>query len=252
MTNFADSSQLPILVVFDGTQPAVHADTSQLPVLMVFDAGPPANNAKTSQQPTLAVYNTGGREDLRVRAWTFSLDGNWYYVLHLGAQGTWVYCIATDTWTQWQTDGFPNWNAEQGVVWNGRIVAGDNENSTLWEIRADLQIDDDFRPIYHVETAFLPESARSRTTVPGLWVTASMGEGYAGADSAFNLRFSDDYGKTWTVMPAIAVTIGDFKQEIAWRSLGSFMAPGRVFELSDYGGPRRIDRASTHVPGSEA
>jgi hypothetical protein len=61
--------------------------------------------------------------------------------------------------------------------------------------------------------------------------------------ATLTLRFSDDQGKTWSADYVVTLTQGDYKGEIAYRSLGSFMAPGRIFELSDIGGLIRIDGA---------
>ena len=47
----------------------------------------------------------------------------------------------------------------------------------------------------------------------------------------------------------IQLTEGAFDTEIAWRSLGSFMAPGRIFELSDSGGLIRIDGCDAMLNG---
>lgn len=239
------TSQVVALTVLDNTIAAPYTRTSQvvLTAPVVTDGV-----TRTSQQVTMVVYGEGSRENYKLRAWSFYLDGNWYYVLHLGLQGTWVYCLTSDTWAQWVTAGYDNWNAEQGLVWNARIVAGDNQNGILWEVDPETMVDDDFRPITRVVTAILPQAARKTTTVGGVWITASVGFPTA-ADPLVNLRFSDDYGNTWVDMDSCDVTLlpGEFGQEIAFRSLGTFGAPGRVFEVSDVGGAVRIDRAEIEM-----
>jgi len=40
---------------------------------------------------------------------------------------------------------------------------------------------------------------------------------------------------------AITVEPGNYFQEFAWRSLGKIGAPGRLFQLVDYGAFARID-----------
>lgn len=239
------------MAVIDNTIRAPYERTSQV----VFTAPVESEGVtRTSQFVTLVVYGEGSRENFKLRAWSFFLDGNWYYVLHLGMQGTWVYSVATETWSEWITAGFDNWNAEQGLVWDSRIVAGDNQNGILWEINPEVMTDDGFRPITRVVTAFIPQAARGRTSVSGLWITASVGYPTA-LEPLVNLRFSDKYGQdgTWVEMTNAAVTMlpGDFGQEIAFRSLGSFGAPGRVFEISDTGGAVRIDRADINSSGDD-
>lgn len=250
-TTIAETSQAPLLVVTDGTPIARIGATSQMPLLAVVDAYlTTGNTPRTSQEPLLVVYNTGGRENFKLRAWPFRLDGNWYYVLHLGVEGTWVYCRVTDTWAQWETMGFGNWNAEQGVVWNERIIVGDNQNGILWEADPELMVDDDFRPISRVVTGLLAASSRQRITVDSLYITASVGYPTS-LDPLVSLSFSDDYGQTWVDMIDCDVTLinGDYTQEIAFRQLGSFAAPGRVFKVSDVGGAVRIDRAYVNTRG---
>lgn len=248
-TNLADTSQAPLLVVVDGTPASQVAATSQAPVLAVVDAVlTPENAPKTSQQPTLVVYNTGGRENFRLRSWTFFLDGNWYYVLHLGQEGTWVYSMTADTWAEWETMGFLNWNAEQGLVWNNRIVAGDNGDGILWEVDPETMTDDGFRPISRTVTALMAASGRERVIVDSLYIVASVGYPTS-LTPLVSLQFSDDYGNTWVAMTDCDVTLveGGYAQEIAFRQLGSFMAPYRIFEVTDLGGAVRIDRAWVNV-----
>lgn len=237
------SSQVVAMAVIDNTIDAPYTRTSQAVLVAPVESD---GVTRTSQVVALVVYGEGSRENYTLRAWSFFLDGNWYYVLHLGMQGTWVYSVSTDTWSEWITAGYDNWNAEQGLVWNSRIIAGDNQNGILWEIDPETMVDDDFRPITRVVTGLLPQSGRNTTTVGGLWITASVGYP-AAAEPLVNLRFSDKYGQdgTWVDMDNCDVTLlpGDFGQEIAFRSLGTFGAPGRVFEITDVGGAVRIDRA---------
>lgn len=240
-------SQVVSMAVIDNTIRAPYSRTPQVVLTAPVETD---GVTRTSQMPILVVYGEGSRENFKLRAWSFYLDGNWYYVLHLGVQGTWVYSVSTETWAEWVTAGFDNWNAEQGLVWNSRIVAGDNQNPILWEIDPETMVDDDFRPITRVVTAILPQSGRNTTTVGGLWITASVGYPTS-EDPLVNLRFSDKYGQpgTWVDMTDCDVTLlpGDYGQEIAFRSLGTFGAPGRVFEIKDVGGAVRIDRAAVET-----
>lgn len=239
------TSQVVAMAVIDNTIMAPFTRTPQVVANAVVETD---GVTRTSQLPILVVYGSGSRENLALRAWAFFLDGNWFYVLHLGLQGTWVYALSSDTWYEWKTDGYDTWNAEQGLVWNARIIAGDNQNGILWEFVPDLALDDDFREIKHRVTANMAASARQTVTVDGLWITASVGYPL-GLEPVVGLRFSDDYGQTWVDMDNCDVTLSDsgFSQEIAFRSLGTFGAPGRVFEVFDTGGPTRIDRAFVEV-----
>lgn len=55
------------------------------------------------------------------------------------------------------------------------------------------------------------------------------------------LDTSDDSGHSWVTHTPINVIEDDFTQELAWRSLGTVFAPGRLFSLYDYGAVTRID-----------
>lgn len=237
------------LGVLDNTQAAPFVRTSQVPIL-----APQVSEGvtRTSQTYILGVYGIGSTENFKLRAWVFVLDGNYFYVLHLGLQGTWVYCQQTDTWSEWRTLGYDNWNAECGLVWNQRIVAGDQANGILWEVDPETLTDEGFRPIERTVTALLPASGRDFITVDNLFVTASVGYPTS-ADPLVALRFSDDYGNTWVDMTDCDVTLlpGAFGQEIAFRSLGGFGAPGRIFEITDSGGAVRIDRADVETSGGK-
>lgn len=235
------TSQFVGVVVIDQTIDAPYARTSQGVLIAPVETD---GVTRTSQAVVQVVYGSGSRENFSLRAWAFFLDGNWFYVLHLGLQGTWVYSLSSDSWFEWITAGYDNWNAEQGLVWNGWIVAGDNQNGILWEFSPDHALDDDFREVAHKATALIPASARQTVTLDGMWLTASIGYP-AGLNPLLQVRISDDYGQTWITLDDCDVTLssGNFTQEIAFRSLGSFGAPGRVIEVSDIGGPTRIDRA---------
>jgi hypothetical protein len=47
----------------------------------------------------------------------------------------------------------------------------------------------------------------------------------------------------------VVLAPGNTGGEIAWRSLGAFASPGRIFELSDSGGLIRIDGADVYLDG---
>ena len=98
---------------------------------------------------------------------------------------------------------------------------------------------------------------RSRTfhSVSALRLAASSGyvfgdEGVAQPPIYMSMKYSDDNGNTWNTSPEdILLREGDYSQDIAWRSLGSFMAPGRIFSIYDSGGPTRIDGADVFIDG---
>jgi len=253
--NSAKTSQLFALAVTDGEPVSDFASTSQLFALAVVETEPQLSQngfPGTSQLFALGVWGTGAVEDFRTRAWGFTFDGHHFYVLHLGQRGTWVCDLTTGRWSRWQTAGYDNWNAHVGLMWNGRIIAADEQNPDIWEITGETDLDESFKPITRRTTAIIPASGRSYLTLDGLYLTASLGAPQT-ADATVSLRYSDDNGRTFVEGTdyTLSVESGNYTQELSWLSLGSFTAPGRVIEIEDVGGLVRIDRADIRIRPNE-
>lgn len=224
-----------------------HARNSQDSVLASYSA---VGNIvpRTSQMAVLAAVKSGISGSLQTRVWAFELDGHTFYVLGLGDEGTFLYDLDTKQWAKWDTDGYGTWNMDDGLMWNGRVVASDLVEPVLWELDPDTTLDDDWRLVHHVMTGGIEWRSRSGKRNDALRVAASVGMISPGG-MTIRLRFSDDRGNTWTTMEDITLLDGDFSGEIAWRSLGSIQAPGRIYELSDFGGTIRIDGATSDIEG---
>jgi len=76
--------------------------------------------------------------------------------------------------------------------------------------------------------------------VANFTVTASVG--LESEDMDISLAYSDDNGMTWSQEFDIPLTDAT-TQSLIWNALGSFAAPGRVFRITDYSGPIRLDGA---------
>lgn len=176
----------------------------------------------------------------RQRAWTFTLDGHKFYVLDLGTQGTLCYDTTTKSWAQFQTAGFWNWNFRNGTMWDQRIVGGDTNTPQIYEMSPSSMMDNDTVPITHVTTGGFVKRTRVYTDVAAVRLSVSTGDLDENGATVL-LEFSDDQGDTWTAMDTFTLTEGDDSEELAWRSLGSFAAPGRIFRITDTGGFLRID-----------
>ncbi len=176
------------------------------------------------------------------RAWTYTQDGHTFYMLDLGAQGTFGYDLDTKQWSQFQTASTaPQWNVQSGVMWGSRAVGGDLSNGNVYELDPGATQDYPATDITHVVTGGLTMRSRTYRSCDAVRIAASFGELGDPATATFTLAYSDDLGQTWTTPPAITLTEGNYESEIAWRSLGSFAAPGRIFQLTDVGGFIRID-----------
>lgn len=260
MTNFSATPQLAVLVALDaGPQiasrtPQTHilvaldetlkADitaTPQLHALVAWEKSGEADVTRTPQLNLLYAYNEGARENNKLRAWSFVLDGNTFYVLHLGMLGTYV-CNVTQgaQWSKWETQGMDNWNADLGLMWANRIVASDNQNPTLWIIDPEAENDeDDAKPIVRVATVNIPARGRGGYSIGMFSINAAAG--YPSADGAeLTLRFSDDNGVTWFELEPVVFEAGAFDQNLQFGSLGTFGQPGRIIEVSDTGGTMRL------------
>lgn len=223
--------------------------TSQLAGLTPYEIGK-YTVPRTSQLAALVVYSTAVPSQKRSRAWTFVLDGHTFYVLDLGPEGTFCYDQVTNQWCNFSTQGFaPQWNFVNGAMWGNRIVGGDMLSDAVNELVPTAVLDEGWRDIEHVVTGGI--STRSRTYVgcDAVRVSGSFGQLDEVYGSVMRLRYSDDQEETWSDYFDVDLILDDFDGEIAYRSLGSFMAPGRVFELSDSGGLIRIDGCDAFLNG---
>jgi hypothetical protein len=120
-----------------------------------------------------------------------------------------------------------------------RIVGGDATTGYVWEVDPNATFDEGWRDISHLVTGGLLTRSRVYRPVYSVNLTGSVSL-LDDAVSTVSLRMSDDNGVTWS--PYYTITLTDLStQELAWRSMGSFASPGRVFEVSDVGGLVRID-----------
>lgn len=236
------TTQAAVLVSF-GPPIAKKAFVSEAVALASRTAGAGSVPA-LSQVVVLAAYTSGVPDQSRTRSWVFTLDGHTFWVLDLGVEGTFLYDCVTKQWCNFTTQGFDNtWNFANGCMWGTRIVGGDLLYGVVRELDPDAIVDEGWRDIAHVVTGGIVTRSREAIGCAVLRVAASVGKIDADAGSSLDMRFSDDRGNTWSDTFSVPLTQGDYSTEIAYRALGSFSAPGRIFELSDSGGLIRIDGA---------
>jgi hypothetical protein len=194
--------------------------------------------------------NNGGLTLSKKRAWTYTMDGHTHYVLDLISEGTWVYDVTTKQWAHFYTSGMGQWDMQVGTQWGIRVVAGDLATTDVWELTPTALTDNSGAlQIPHVVTGGLQVRTRIKQAVGALRITAADGNLGNIAGSVMNMRFSDDQARTWSPFFTVTLSQGDFGGEIAYRALGAFAAPGRIFELSDTGGPVRIDGCDAEIDG---
>jgi|SRR6056297_1416736 len=256
------TEQFAGLAVIETSTPAELASASQFAGLAVFEFGPDSDLDKggpaTSQLAGLVVWGTNVREQLNIRSWGFEMDGHVFVVYSFGAQGTFVYDDLTGRWSKWYTQGFGNmWNAENGIYWyDGLYVAASIQDPTVVQMDFDSEFDDGFRTIQRVVTGLVTLKHRDQTLdVGALHIDASVGAPSLTEPNPpgprMRLRYSDDEGNTWSDFENVSLVVGEFNQDVQWRSLGTIFAPGRIFEISDEGGVVRIDGAWLDTYGDD-
>lgn len=214
---------------------------SQDSLLAAYSAGAKNVTTMTSQTVILAAVGTGVPGIQKSAAWTFVLDGHRFYVLPLGPEGDWAYDTTTQQWCQLQTQGFPGINFTHGVMWGLRVIGGDKLYTYLYELDPTQPLDEEWRSVQHMVTGGVATRSRASIGVANFTLTASVGDDSSIAQ-AISLAFSDDNGVSWSEEFPIPLTDVS-TQQLIWNALGSFSAPGRVFRLTDYSGPIRLDGA---------
>jgi hypothetical protein len=193
-------------------------------------------------------------DDLRIRVWTYSLDGHDYYVLRLGPSETLVYDLTTGTWARWESPGRDNWRAHVGQNWIGMstdtftnawgsdVVAGDDATGVLWILDPSVgrderstNSDDAFERVVIGGLAL-----KGREYMPCNAVTLDLAVGVPLTATTIGLRTSDDFGHTWHDHGDVTVTASDFSKVVEWYSMGTMQPPGRLFEITDTGATVRI------------
>lgn len=197
--------------------------------------------ARVTQEALLVTYSTGQPSVSRQAAWTFVMDGHRFYVLPLGEEGDWAYDTTTQEWCQLQTQGFDGLNFTHGVMWGIRVMGGDSLYTYIMELDPTQPLDGGWRAIERIVTGGIATRGRSSVGVANFSLTASVGDDNSTA-IPISLAFSDDNGVTWSREFDIPLTDSG-SQLLIWNALGSFAAPGRIFRITDFAGPVRLDGA---------
>ena len=233
-------SQMAMLTAY-GPPETKLTRVSQLSLLVDRAASAHRVTTKVSQGALLAAYGTGVPGLLRNAAWTFVMDGHRFYVLPLGPEGDWAYDTTTHEWSQLSTTGYPGLNFTHGVMWGLRVIGGDVQYSYLYELDPTQPNDQAWREILRMVTGGVATRSRASIGVANFTLTASVGDD-ASISQPISLAYSDDNGVTWSQEFDLMLTdVGT--QTLMWPALGSYSAPGRVFRVTDTGGPIRIDGA---------
>jgi hypothetical protein len=193
------------------------------------------------------VSNGAVEEKLRsasnLRAWTFKQLRNNFYVL-TSASFTYVFDLNMNMWMRWDTYLKDYWRAHLGFQAGNVVYGFDSEAGIIWQLTEGE--DDDGTPVVRELSGFVPNLGRPE---PCYNVALFCNVGWLGTyedEPTVELRWSDDNGTTFTPwIERNLGSIGQYKTDIWYRSLGQIKSPGRYFEFRYSGpGPFRLDFAT--------
>lgn len=211
---------------------------------------------RTTQARVMAVVR-GVVDNPKLISWYFTLDNHEFWVLKLGTDDkTLIYDLTTGQWSWWCSRERDSWRAHVGMNWysagtipndyGSNVIVGDDTLGMLWVLDPEQATDDDYyddtdHTFPRVATGQLIATDRNYQQMFSAELRGSIG--YPSAASAtVTLSYSDDQGNTFVdADEPIVITSGNYAQELDWRSLGVFRAPGRLMRISDDGALQRID-----------
>jgi hypothetical protein len=166
-----------------------------------------------------------------ITAYPIIWSGHTFYVLNLPGEGTWALDIGQKTWARWTTWERDRFRADcadgdyLGDLYTGRVMRFSSNS------RVDME-----DSIERIVACYVPVTGGvQRNTNLVLHCTRGVGlsTGY-GSDPHVEMRYSDHEGADFTNwMEAPLGMVGDrSKAAMAhWVGLGSFQAPGRLYEF---------------------
>ena len=173
-------------------------------------------------------------------AWAYQDGGHAFYCLNIpGMPTTFVYDISTGKWHErcaLDTDG--NFNRHRGDCYAygfGAHVVGDWESGNLYALDHDTR-QDNGSPLKWVRRTPQLSAGGRRVFVSKFQLMAQVGHGLdgtapVGVDPQVELRYSDDFGNTWSNPRKKSLgKLGEYSKRVIWRQLGQ--TRNRVWEVS--------------------
>lgn len=256
-------SQAHVYVLANFPTEEIHA--SQIFVTPITAGATPSLEVS---QAYITVICRGRVENPRIRAWTFTLDGHDFYVLHLGTIETLVYDFNAEQWYVYGSGDTNIWRAYTGINWQGgnflskfygtNVIVGDDGNGSLYFLNAEQSYDDDALLGPEVPRDFPREiygqvATRSFDAIPcyGVQLMGSIGDMTEAALTTVTLYTSDDQGNTYDDQGTITIPNEAYDTRVEWWSLGQVTAPGRLFKVVDRGTLHRVDFLEMIEPPSD-
>lgn len=166
-----------------------------------------------------------------VTAYRVIWSGHTFYVVNLPGLGTWALDIGNRTWARWTT-----WEKDRfRVSCSDDDYLGDYYTGRVMKFDSNVRIDME-DSIERIVACYVPiQGGVQRNTNLVLHCTRGVGTPFGyGSDPKVEMRYSDHEGADFTNwMEAPLGHVGDrSKAAMAhWVGLGSFQAPGRLYEF---------------------
>lgn len=185
----------------------------------------------------LAIQSYG--DITEATAWAYQKDGHAFYCINFPSAGTtWVYDISTGQWHERAylgADGnFERHRAECYAFGHGEHLVGDYENGNVYALD-DETYTDNGNPLVRMRRAPHLSADGKRIFFGKFQLMARAGVGLdgeptVGADPQVELRYSDDFGNSWSTPQTRSLgALGQYATRVIWRRLGQ--ARNRVFEV---------------------
>ena len=216
-------------------------------------AGSTMADARITQTALLVATQTGVSGQRRNRAWTYTLDGHSFYVLDLGAEGTFVFDLLTQQWSQFETSGYGNWDMINGHDWvaGKTTIAGSQVDARIQAIAPGSFLDEGWRRVNYTVTGYAPLTDLRRVRNFAFRMVATSGRLSEDIDAQISLSYSDDGGEEYSSPTAHTLAPKKFQQRVEFRSLGAMQSPGRIYQITDEGGVQSVSAFEAEVEGED-
>ena len=186
----------------------------------------------------LAIQSYANIED--ATAWIYQENGHAFYCLNFpSANTTWVYDISTGQWHErcyMGADGnFQRHRAECHAFTYATHIVGDYQNGSLYALDDNVYTDNG-NPLVKLRRATHLSVDGKRIYYSKFQLFALVGQGLdgnppVGADPFVEMRYSDDFGHTWSYGTTRELgKTGQYANRVIWRRVGQ--SRNRVFEVS--------------------
>jgi hypothetical protein len=166
-------------------------------------------------------------------AWSFAFDGHTCYCLTL-TQGTWVYDVSSQQWSQFRSYGYDFWRAHVGDAGDRLVLCGDSETGNVYFLDAENNTDDG-EPLEREVMGGLPVP-RTPVRCDSICLYASAGTTPDPNEyPKVRISWSDDLETYGDFQDVSMGRQGQYGNGIRLNRLGMMRYPGRLWKFSATG-----------------